>query len=248
VSYKNKRGIRFSTIPRSRDRLWSNPLVESYHNILLFARQLGFDILTFKPLEDSIFEIVTTTAGTRTSYYRRHHLDPSKKMSMFLQDLLLTDVRTHNYYERLGTAKTMALMNAFSELVMKEGNINENDIITIFTKYGIKEDVYDNWYLKNAELSDYITEFNNRKENFKQKGLEYFIEEFNKNGEYQALYSRFYTQFKNDDLKRIMLFITNPASRDYSDWIAMDYYFSKNPDVMNYFAYNPQIFKYWFGD
>lgn len=37
----------------------------------------------------------------------------------------------------------------------------------------------------------------------------------------------FYTMFKNDDLKHVMLFIKNKGDRDYSDWIATEYYFSK---------------------
>ena len=82
--------------------------------------------------------------------------------------------------------------------------------------------------------------------------MESFIEDFSANGEYQALYSRFYTTFKKDDLKRIMLFIDDPAARDYSDWVATDYYFSKNPDSdiyftvsMDYLNYRPRMFKYW---
>jgi hypothetical protein len=38
------------------------------------------------------------------------------------------------------------------------------------------------------------------------------------------------------------------TARNYSDWLAIEYYFSKNPDLMDYFTYDPQLFKYWFGD
>jgi len=253
ISYKRIRKISFTTLPRNYDKLWDSKLVKSYHNVLLFARQLGFDLLTFKPLEDTIFALTPSGPTSKLlSFFRRHHINPGLKRSMLLQQLILTDVNIHNYYEKLGTDKVFALLSAFNELVVKDGPIDKDDIIRVFTKYGIKEDVYDNWYFKDPELGDNIAEFNNRKQKFRQLGLESFIENFYANKEYQAFYNRFYTIFKKDDLKRIMLFISNPAARDYSDWIATDYYFSKNPhpDIyftisMDYLNYRPRMFKYW---
>ncbi len=169
---------------------------------------------------------------------------------MFLRNLLLTDAWNHNTLEALDVNKQYALLDAFNELIMKDGNINRNDIIRVFTEYGIKEDVYDKFYSDNENFGVDLETFNDRKDELRTLGLEGFMESHKK--DYKALYSRFYTTFKKDDLNRIMLFIDNRAVRDYSAWIATDYYFSKNPDPeiyftisMDYLDYRPRMFKYW---
>ncbi|MHA2398534.1 MAG: hypothetical protein ACXADU_06560, partial [Promethearchaeota archaeon] len=56
IKYKRERRIRFKPIPKDYHDLWETDWVIAYHVILLFARQLGFNILTFKPLEDESFD------------------------------------------------------------------------------------------------------------------------------------------------------------------------------------------------
>ena len=242
ISYKHARNIRFTPISRDYNKLWKSKLINAYHVILLFVRQLGFDILTFKPLDDEIFAKIH-----RLLLYHRHHPDPSMKLSILLQALILTDAEVHKYLETLGKAKCFALLKAFNELVMKDGKIDAEDIKFIFTKHGV-EDIYEEWYLKNEDLDDLIKEFNKRKQILLQKGLEYFIEKLNKDGICPTMFDRFYATFKNDDLKHIMLFVANKPERNYSDWIIIYYFLSKNPKLIKYFTNNPLMFKYWFGD
>lgn len=55
--------------------------------------------------------------------------------------------------------------------------------------------------------------------------------------------------FATSSVKKLIEGKVVEIARDYSDWIATDYYFStRSSDLMDYFTYHPQIFIYWFGD
>ncbi len=190
---------------------------------------MGFDPLTFIPLEDSIFKqrIYIRSSGKLlfTSDYRRHHLDINKKRSVFFQDLALTDIRTHNYWNQLSEEESKELLRRFSLLVNKRGEVTKVDIIKTFE--GLDWVLYNEktgWF--NYKTFNYnIAKFNQRKNVLNNLDLEGFIEK-NKM-EYNELYNRFFKNIVEDKLKRIILYIKPPnlGFRDHTDHFIIEQYF-----------------------
>lgn len=85
-NYMNKKGITFR--PKYHKQ-WFQEATKGYHVLNLLARNLGFNILTFTILDDNIFV---------NGKYKRHHFRElfSRKKSLYLDDLVLTDAWTHS--------------------------------------------------------------------------------------------------------------------------------------------------------
>ncbi|MFW9878846.1 MAG: hypothetical protein ACFFG0_37680, partial [Candidatus Thorarchaeota archaeon] len=258
LEYKHVRKLRFirREVPWYNRDIWYTKVCKAYHTIFLFARQLGFDILTFTPLNDEIFLLKIT--GTRdevdwlSSEYRRHHFRDAKnrKESILLQDLILTILRLHPYYDKLSESEVLVLLDTFESMIMNDGTGRKGD----WTRTDVKNLLKGNeWVLynektgwfKNPDFEHYLDEFNVRRNILKSvNGLEKLIIR----GRYKCLSERFYKLVEEDGFRSMMLFISNPSLRQYSDLLAIDFFFSKNPDLKDYFNYKPYLFKYWFGD
>ncbi|MFW9875928.1 MAG: hypothetical protein ACFFG0_22735, partial [Candidatus Thorarchaeota archaeon] len=257
LEYKHVRKLRFirREVPWYNRDIWYTNVCKAYHTIFLFARQLGFDILTFTPLSDEIFRLIIT--GTRdgrdwlSSEYQRHHFRDAKnrKESILFQDLILTNLKYHPYYEGLSETEAFVLLNAFEAMIMNDGTGENGD----WTKADIENILKGNeWvlhnertgWLKHPDFYVFLEEFNVRKKIFRKNGIEALIIE----RKYNCLMNRFYKLVEKDGFGSMMQFIPNPNLRKYSDLLAIDFYFSKNPDLRDYFNYKPYLFKYWFGD
>jgi len=253
--YKKARNIRFykRTSYEYHD-LWSDSTMKSYHNSFLFGRQLGFDLLSFTPLSDSIFKLQVSMDKNGNyhyfSEYIRHHYKLDSKISLLLQDLLLTNINNHRAYEALGESKTLVLIKGFEKMLKDDGTgpngrWTRSDLQRLFTG----EDswvLYDkkNGWFSNPKFDDFLSQFNNRRDTFRQEGLEALITKYN----YDTLYNRFFTKFERDNNRFMMYVVSNPLQRTLSDIIASDYYMSKTPDLLNYFNTHPSIFINWFSD
>lgn len=236
----------FKTITSDYENLWEDPRIVASHNVLLFARQLGFDLLTFTPLDDNIYMKQISEKGYRFALFRRHHTTKDNKMSLFLQELLATDASMHNIYENIDTP---SLIKAYNELILKDGGLTQEDIKEAFTKYGLKDE-YDQFVAPNSKFGENLIEFNDRKQIFKKEGLEAFFESKLIKPEYESLYGRFYEEFKKiDDLRLWALLVKNPNTRDYSDLIAVHYYFLRHPNLISEYNFVPsQAFRDWFNN
>ena len=214
-------------------KLWFDEVSRAYHAVFLFARQLGFDPLTFMPLADSIFKgtpVQRSDGRIRWfSRYIRHHLKRDGKESILLRDLAMTDVSSHNYWNNIAEVDGREILRRFSLLINKNGPITKADITKTFS--GGYEWVLNNpktgWF-NNREFDSNLNDFNNRKEIYKSKnGLEKLMY---KKG-YNTLINRFYRKVLDDKMRSLILFTAPPYSglRDYSDFLSIDFYFSKIP-------------------
>ncbi|MFO7794826.1 MAG: hypothetical protein ACQERB_00200 [Promethearchaeati archaeon] len=105
------------------DTQWNDERVRSYHIIFGLCEFLGFDPLFFEALDKEIFE---------TGDYRRHHFrdSPIRKVSSNARDVIITDSRKHNDYEKYEEGFMVAVMNAIKEVMF-------NDKIPYSDKNGI---------------------------------------------------------------------------------------------------------------
>jgi hypothetical protein len=251
--YMKKRGLSFiKSGTKSKylnyKELWYKEITKAYHGVFLFAQNLGFDPLTFTTLNDDIFKVypVQRADGTImwTSDYRRHHLDPSNKGSMYFSDLTLTDMWKHNYWEKLGESNSRLLLQKFQIMVTREGTgiggtWTKNDIIRLFQDASMDFQntiLYDerNGWFKNPDFIDNLNNFNDRKSTYQTKGLELLILENN----YNNLYERFYKVVKDDEGRSFWMFskpLVPYGLLDYSNMIALEFYLSRNPNMLQKF-------------
>lgn len=106
--------------------VWEADKTKAYHNIYHLCKYLGFDPMTFTPLDDSIF---------KTGRYHRHHFLALmfRKMSSHVDDIVLTsDILHHSEYQGFLDKEGLSaevyiklLMQSLSELInMKDQNGN----------------------------------------------------------------------------------------------------------------------------
>jgi hypothetical protein len=253
VLFMNERDLSFLE-PRRKSwydrKLWYSEVSRSYHSIFLFARQLGFHPLSFTPLRDAIFKSrpIQRSDGSViwTSDYCRHHLDPSNKESIYFSDLVLTDVKMHNYYEMFGEANTRLLLHKFEVMIShdgtgKNGAWTKVDILNLFkdTSQGFQDTLFyhkaTGWF--NNKFENNLRKFNDRRILYKSKGLEALILEADT--KYDNLYNRFYQKVKCDEGRRIWFF-SKPLKPyglvDFASIIALEFYLSHNPCRTQKFA------------
>ena len=159
--------------------------------ITLLCRDLGFDPLTFQPLEPQLFD-----GKHATGLFARHHLDIRRKLSVYLQDLLLTDSSTHREYDNYISLKDQkVLVKIIQDLIQNDGSgpnkeITAKDIVkTFINNFG--DSVTAKFYLENYWQGDNfqknLKDFNERKRLISQGKYEKFIRE-----EYNIAYRRFF--------------------------------------------------------
>jgi len=76
-------------------KVWDDDMTKAYHIIYHLSKYLGFDPITFTPLDDNIFE-------PSTGDYRRHHFLALmfRKMTSHIDDVMLTSNELHiKHYE-----------------------------------------------------------------------------------------------------------------------------------------------------
>jgi hypothetical protein len=241
ISWAKKIFPRIDTKESPYGDYWSHPMLKRYHNIFLFSEQLGFDPLTFTPLvggDGGIFELTITDKGGVIVGYRRHHIDPTLKKSHFLQDLIITGSKIHATYEKIardyGVQYVYKLKTAFGELVSMSGQVKETHIKAVFAKHGVTE-VYEQYWKTN--IKEHLGEFNNRKNDLHNLGMDGFYDTKWVKTEYKHFYERFYLKFQKDALKSRKFFTllvkpipigkTESEVRSYCDFIAADYFFSQ---------------------
>jgi len=174
-------------------KLWHDDRILAYHVISLLCRDLGFDPLTFRPLNPQIFD-----KNSATGLYARHHLDILKKFSVYLQHLLLADSSKHKMYDShidLGDQKI--LVKIINDLIQNDGSgpnkeITANDVEKAFLdNFGDPKKVkfyLDNyWEWQTPDFQDNLKDFNNRRDMIKNGEYEEFIK-----NEYNDAYRRFF--------------------------------------------------------
>jgi len=109
-------------------KVWDGDMTKAYHIIYHLSKYLGFDPITFTPLDDNIFE-------SGTGDYRRHHFLALmfRKMSSHVDDVVLTSNDLHiKHYETPLKNKGLdmeiyvkQIMKSLVQLIeMRDGNGN----------------------------------------------------------------------------------------------------------------------------
>ena len=195
-------------------RNWNQEYVEAFHVIKLLKRNLGFDLLSFTTLDKDSF--IKTNSRNK---FQRHHFrnDFFRKLSNYVQDLILTDGNNHRKYEDYSEAQMLVIMNGFDEMMTMEGTgrdkdgnpmISKQDVIKIFTEtfpgnewvlYGPKgkdglrtggENKDQGWFFSKEGFDGMLRVFNDRKNKLINEGLDRFLID-----EYGTVYERFYLNF-----------------------------------------------------
>ncbi|MBA7661519.1 hypothetical protein ES703_69538 [subsurface metagenome] len=111
-------------------KYWKKETTKAYHVIYHLCKYLGFDPMTFTPLDDNIFK-----GGEKAGGYQRHHFLALmfRKMSSYIDDIVLTSNVLHKseyegFLKKEGLSAEVyvkLLMQSLTELVnMKDQNGN----------------------------------------------------------------------------------------------------------------------------
>ncbi|MBD3212710.1 MAG: hypothetical protein GF311_08875 [Candidatus Lokiarchaeota archaeon] len=162
--------------------------VTAYHVITLLIRDLGFDPLTFQPLNLDIFK------GYGNIKYARHHFKAGRSWSIFTNDLVLTNSQSHPTWESLTAKEQAIIMDGFHRLIKMKGSgtngaITEADIRKIFGDETAKgQKIVDRWIDNNGkDFKDFLNQFNERREMIQNGQIEEFIQ-----NKYKPAYNRFF--------------------------------------------------------
>lgn len=183
-----------------RPKNWDNENLKAYHIMKILKRNLGFDIRSFTTLDKSIFK-----KDSRIKFQRHHFRnDFFKKLSNYVQDIILTDSRNHQKYESYSEEEILVILGGFNRMMNIKGTITKADVINIFKG---KEWVLNGrggnggeggksgWFFSDKKFDKRLAEFNDRKDLLKNKGLDQFIID-----EYDTVYERFYLNFPHGTL------------------------------------------------
>jgi hypothetical protein len=165
----------------------------AYHVIALLCRDLGFDPITFQPLDPQIFD-----GDRNTGLYARHHPDILKKFSIYLQDLFLVDNSQHSHYDtQISLEDQKTLVKIIQDLIQNDGSgpnneITAKDIVKTFLR-NFEDPNAANFYLENywqtEDFQKNLKDFNDRKNLIKNGKYEEFIKD-----EYNDAYTRFFSK------------------------------------------------------
>ena len=177
-------------------QLWDYDKIKAYHIISLLCRDLGFDPLTFKPLDPEIFD-----KNLATGLYARHHLDIRRKFSVYLQDLLLTGNSHHRIYDtQIPVDDQKILVKIIQDLIQNDGSgsnkeITAKDIVKAFLN-NFEDHNTAKFYLENywqsRDFQENLKDFNDRKSLIKQGQYEALIK-----NKYKDAYNRFFNDAMN---------------------------------------------------
>lgn len=189
-----------------RTRNWPHESTKAYHVLKLLKRNVGFDILGFTALDKNIF---IKSKGKKNSFLRHHFRnDFFRKLSNYVQDLVLTSSKDHVKYESYSEAEMLVIIKGFDKMMQMKGSgidggITKNDVIKIFTiiypgnewvlngpdgKGG--KDKNQGWFFSEEGFDKMLTEFNKRKSLLQNEGLDQFLIK-----KYDTVYERFYLNF-----------------------------------------------------
>ncbi len=175
--------------------LWQDDKILAYQVIALLGRDLGFDPLTFRPLDPQIFD-----RKSSTGLFARHHLDIRRKFSVYLQDLLLTDSTQHREYDsHISLEDQKTLVKIIQDLIQNDGSgpnreITAKDIVNTFLNNFAdpkKAKYYLENYWQSGNFQKNLKDFNDRKDKIKNGEYEDFIKV-----EYKDAYTRFFKDAK----------------------------------------------------
>jgi len=199
-----------------RPKNWNDEHVEAYHIFKLLKRNLGFEMISFTTLDKSIFIKIKG----KIQNFARHHFrnDFFRKLSNYVQDLILTDNRYHAKYESYSEAQMLVILNGFNKMMNmkgtgKDGRITKNDVIDIFkgNEWVLKgpngnggKKKNQGWFFSDIGFDNMLEIFNERKIKLKNEGLDQFIIDY-----YDTVYERFYLNFPHGTLSN-----TNIADAD----------------------------------
>jgi len=220
---------------------WEADETKAYHNIYHLCKYLGFDPMTFTPLDDKIF---------KTGSYQRHHFLALafRKMSSHVDDIVLTsDTLHHSKYENFLKDEGLAaevyvklLMQSLAELInMKDQNgnylkIKEDHMREVLYKnFGEieGEKILEKW-MKGKHQLDFaktLREFNNRRQDaFKGKYEQFLI------NKYGNAYSAYFKEVRKITYTKIL------ATQSNLDFLSEIYgrIFTLRPAQVNLDDYN----------
>lgn len=168
---------------------WHKKEVISYHLIYHLCKFVGFDILTFTPLNDAIFE--PRKERNETKFFRFHFRAlPFRKMSSHVWDIMLIDEKFETRYNsvfqskdpRVSEAFFQGMIDSFVDLVnLKDeyGNLVEINHDTIFAALkerlgGGGHEAYGQWQ-KQESLDNSIKTLNQWRVILKEHKYEQFL-------------------------------------------------------------------------
>lgn len=156
---------------------WGEKTTKAYHIIYHLCRYLGFDPMTFTPLNDNIFK-----GGEKAGGYKRHHFLALmfRQMSSHVDDIVLTSDDFHiSHYETFlkkngldAEVYVKQLMKSLVELIeMKDQNgnfmkIDESHMRKVLYKNFGKvegEKVLKNWMNEQSDFRLSLQKFNDRR-------------------------------------------------------------------------------------
>ena len=181
---------------------WHKKEVISYHIIYHLCKYVGFDLLSFTPLDDAIFD-----PRNETKFFRFHfRAMPFRKMSSHVWDILLISKNFEPTYNtvfqstspRVSEAFFQGISDTFVELVNlkdEKGNIVEidNDIlINILSKY-FGSAVYEplRQWEKQGSLNNSMKTLNQWRLKLKNHGYEQFLKDC-----FEKAYKNYFKQIK----------------------------------------------------
>ncbi len=167
---------------------WHKKEVISYHIIYHLCKYIGFDLLTFTPLGDAIFD-----PRNETKFFRFHFRAlPFRKMSSHVGDILLISKNLESSYNAVFRSADLIVSEAFFQgicdsfvdlvnLKDENGNmveINDETVINILRKYfgGAIYEPLKHWE-KQGSLDNSIKSLNERRMMLKNHGYEQFLKD-----------------------------------------------------------------------
>ncbi|MFW9987640.1 MAG: hypothetical protein ACFFC3_03210 [Candidatus Odinarchaeota archaeon] len=165
----------------------------AYHVISMLCRDLGFDPLTFQPLNPQLFD-----GDRNTGLFARHHPDIRRKFSVYLQDLFLVDNIQHRHYDsQISLEDQKTLVKIIQDLIQSDGSGSNKEILAKDVEKSFKDNFGDpktvKYYLDNywnwqsRDFQDNLEDFNERRKLIKSSQYEEFIRD-----EYNDAYQRFF--------------------------------------------------------
>ncbi|MHA2009509.1 MAG: hypothetical protein ACXABO_19770 [Promethearchaeota archaeon] len=165
---------------------WHKEEVISFHIIYHLCKFLGFDLLTFTPLDDAIFDL-----QNKGKFFRFHFRAlPFRKMSSHVWDILVISKDNESTYNRFFQSMNPRISEAFFQGIIKAFD----DLVNLKDEHGILLDInYDiiNKFLrkhfgsefhlplrhwkKQGSLDDSIKTFNQWKRIITSHGYEQFL-------------------------------------------------------------------------
>jgi len=207
--YSRIRNVR--VLPAKYDiyRIFQNHYVITFHVVELLKRNLGFDILFFKALDNSIFE---------SGSWVRHHFkykdyiikyELGELKSSKVEDILLTSDKYHSSYRmyertKQGEESIAQILKAFDIFKKYDGKITERMIKKVLEKLDLQW-VYYKWKSQGQKQFELmVKEFNKRKDFLKSHSIQEFLVEY-----YKIIYEMYFDKYiqvnnKKNEFKGIL--------------------------------------------